>query len=153
METGADVEVTFAREPLLASWREALPLALAHNAETGLSLPLKPDTEMLLAMERAGALVLYTMRDGSELVGYALFGVALNALYGEVMAFQYALYVAMPYRGMPAMRFMRWQDAEIAALEGVRYIMRNVRPQRDYSRALVHMGYEERERGYIRRIS
>ena len=134
--------LAFSRERIADAWDEALPLLRANARETSI-LPREfdPDLDGILAAEAAGVLRAYTMRADGKLVGYTTFAVSPHFHFrGLIIATQDALFVSPEYRGRAALRFLRWQDDELAR-EGVDLIHRQVTVRRDYGRALDRIGY------------
>lgn len=143
----------FAREDLRA-WDEARALITKNHEETG-ALPTSdfaPSFPHYQAMERAGVLRVFTLRARvtRELAGYAIFLVGPHHDYPAVLfATQSVLYVAPAFRGLEALRFMRWQD-DVLLEGGMQVIMRSACKRNDYGPVLERMGYKAEETRYIK---
>jgi hypothetical protein len=69
----------FRRERVEDIWDEAWPLVMAHHATNGVKgLEFEPNRERYIAFDKADLLVMYTMRDGPLLFGYARSGVRVT---------------------------------------------------------------------------
>lgn len=158
MSNDSDIETrqtSFRRESVAECWDESIALMVGNHAETGFMRPedFKPDRSRYQAMFDLGILSLFTVRIFGALIGYALFVVSIHLHYSDtIWALQDVLYVKPEHRGRTAIRFIRWQDDELAA-DGVDLCYRHVSERNDYSRTLLRMGYELGERGYIKRFA
>jgi hypothetical protein len=126
----------------------------ANNAETGTlgEQEFVPDFDRYLQMEEGGYVRLFTARDEGKLVGYNLMMISTHPHYpGSLWAIQDTLYMAPEWRGFASIRFIRHVDAELRA-EGVKYLLRQVNVNRDFSRTLERMGYDQKEVTYMRRF-
>lgn len=146
--------VTFQLETIAATWESAFPLMLAHHREVG-PLPqerFRPDRAFYDNLERAGVLMVFTMRAESKLVGYGTFVVLpLHPFYPQsTWARQDCLYVAPAHRGPMASEFLRWQDDAIRERYPDVEIIRHVTPKKDYSPLLEALGYRPMEWAWIR---
>lgn len=145
--------LAFALEDLRA-WDDAISLIGSNHAETG-ALPdadFRPDRARYQALEQAGVTRVFTARGEASrvLVGYALFIVSPHPHYpGVVFAMQDVVYVAPAHRGAGAIAFMRFQD-DVLREQGAQVVYRHVTVRRDYSRALLAMGYRPEETRFIR---
>lgn len=146
--------LTYQRESLASTWHEGLDLIRANHAETGLpDERFDPDDARYFNLEAMNLMKLFTARYGDELVGYAVFLVAPHLHYkGVFWAMQDVLYVKPDHRGVGAVRFMEWQDEELAR-EGVERILRDVAERHDYHRTLERLGYEKVQTGYLRKVN
>lgn len=144
--------VAFAQESFAQVWDEAEALLFANHAETGMldHAEFEPDKERYLQIEATGMFRVFTARDQGRLVGYSLFFVSTHLHYRtKKFASPDTLFVHPDYRGLPAVRFIRWADDRLKA-EGVHYVYRHVSRKKDYSRTLERLGYEPVEVGYRR---
>ena len=144
---------TFALESIGAIWDEALPLVRDNHRETGaLSAEyFAPALARYQALEKAGALRVYTARAEGKLVGYATFILVLSHLHYPTLSFEFqdALYVRPDSRGILAIRFIRWQDQDLKAT-GVGASYRHNGCRKDYGRVLERLGYRPEEQRYVR---
>ena len=146
--------VKFAREKITDAWAEALPLMAAHREEVGVldANVFDPKLETYQKLDAAGVLWCFTARVDGRLVGYSLLTVSPHLHYPlTVWANQDALFMLPKYRGMKAIWFVNWIDAELAA-DGIDFVCRGVTEKNDYSRSLTTLGYEQIERVYMRRL-
>jgi len=144
--------VTFQRERIADAWDEALPLMLANHDETG-ALPgcdFAPDREKFEKIDELGMIRAFTARINGVLVGYAVFIVSPHLHYRDlVWGVQDVVFVLPAHRGRAAIRFLRWQDEELAG-EGVDLVYRHVEIKHDYSRTLLRMDYHAEEQRFVR---
>lgn len=146
--------ISFGRELLKDVWLEGVALTRANHAETGVlsAQDFDPDTKRYLTLEQQGLTRLFTMRLGSQLIGYAVFLVVPHLHYPKLLwAMQDVLYVSPDHRGPGAVKFILWTDEELKA-DGVQVIYRHVSERNDYSRTLLRMGYAPCERSYLKRL-
>lgn len=134
-------------------WDEALPLIHENHRETGVLGPAEfaPDRSRYELLEKAGVTIVYQARVAGALVGYALFILSLSHLHyaGTSWAMQDVLYVAPAHRGRHGIRFIRWQDAQLAA-QGLDLVYRHNCKRKDYGRVLERLGYQPEEVRYVR---
>lgn len=103
-------------------------------------------------LEDAGILRLFTIR-ATHLVGYSVFAVLPHPNYPRVVcATQDVTYVVPAHRGIRAVKFMQWCDRQLES-EGVHIIVRQVDDRVDYSRTLERLGYQPKERSFLRRLN
>lgn len=147
--------VTFQRERIRECQDEIQPLLVAHWREIAAyqDIPLDPDWVMYRQIEATGALRIYTVRDESMLVGYAVFFVRSNPHYkGSVQATQDILYLDPPFRKQRVgATFIEWCDAELRK-EGVQVVYHHVKLAFDFGPLLERLGYEALEKIYARRL-
>lgn len=147
------MSVTLARETVAQAWDDALPLIKANHAESG-ALPaadFDPHRESYEALEKIGILRVFSAREAVVLVGYAVFIVSPTHMHypKTCWAMQDVLYVDPSRRGVMPVRFLKWQDGELRS-DGVDLIYRHNTLHRDYSRLLLHLGYQAEEMRYFR---
>lgn len=146
----------YARERLADVQPELAPLTERHYDELGqVDMELAPDWARLLALEAAGVLVLFTVRDDARaLVGYAIFFVQPHIHYRHsVCAINDVIWLAPECRGGTGMRFLRYLDMGLAAL-GAQKIFYHAKPAHPaLGRALRHLGYTVVEHIYARGVA
>lgn len=142
------------REKIADCWDEGKDLILKNNAETGAveNEKFNPSLERYRQIEDLGMLRLFTMRDGSKLIGYCVMFVTPSLHYPDTTwAHQDVLYVVPEWRGFAAVKFLRFIDRQLKN-DGVDFVMRQVTEKKDFSRTLERMGYEVKETNYVRRF-
>lgn len=147
--------MNFQIEHIYEAWDEAIDLMDANHKETGSfdQTKFNPSRENYEKIEDVGMLKLFTARDGETLVGYAIFLVSPHLHYSSMLfAQQDVMFMDKAHRGIGAYRFMNWID-EVLAEMGVEVVIRSVHVRNDYSRALMKIGYEKIETGFMRRLN
>ena len=114
----APPDICFRTEPLTdALWDELMPLMAAHCAEVGpfRDLPFNPNKPAYERMWRAGALAIFTVRDGERLIGYAAFFVSPSLHhFPAIFAQADVLYVAPDERyNFIGLGLMRWVEVTL----------------------------------------
>ncbi len=148
--------VQFAPERLTDAVRHDIePLLFKHWGEVAhfKDIPLDPDWAFYAACDHAGVLRVYTARDEGKLVGYACYFVKANPHYQtSIQAVQDVLYLHPDYRGVPALRFIAWCDAQLAA-EGIDAVYQHLKAAHEHGhRAMQALGYTEVDRIYAKRL-
>lgn len=144
--------VEFAQENLIEAWDEMLTLARANAHEAGLfsTEEFTPDKKHYQACETFNLLQLFTARRDLSLIGYGLFLVHPHGHYPDKrVAVQDAFYFKPEARGYTAGKFLIWCDFQLKKM-GCDGVIRQVRKEADYSRALNTLGYREVETTYFR---
>ena len=147
----------FALEPLTPALQQDLgPLIAAHHDEVGhyRDIPFDLDWDTYFAVEKVGALRVFTMRDTeSELQGYGVFFVRPDVHCRSCLqAIQNALYLAPAHRGrMVGYRFIHWCDAQLKA-EGVQAVYQHCKASKDLGPLLTRQGYELVDLIYAKRL-
>lgn len=147
----------FALETLTPALQAELgPIIAAHKDEIAhyQDIPLDPDWESYYAIQGAGALRPFTLRDAAgELQGYAVFFVRPNGHYrSSLQAVQDILYLAPRWRGrMIGFRFIKWCDAQLR-VEGVQAVYQHCKASRDLGPLLKRLGYELVDLVYAKRL-
>lgn len=145
----------FARESSDTVMEEILPLLHEHYAEIAhyQDIPINIDIDAYLRAEAQGILRIYTVRNGIELIGYAIFGVKASIKYsGSLQAKQDVLYLAPAFRkGRVGMRFIQWCDTQLRG-EGVQVVYQHVKAAHNFGPMLERMGYELIDHIYGRRL-
>lgn len=157
-ETDTRLKVKFLREPLTPSLLEEMrPMNEAHYKEIAhyKDIPLKIDRQRYLALEAAGILRCYTVRDQDDhrLVGYAVFIVQFNMHYSDsLQAAQDVIFLAPEYRGQfLGSRFINWCDDRLRD-EGAQAVYQHVKVAHDFGKLLERLGYEPVDIIYARRL-
>lgn len=134
---------------------ELLPLFEGHYLEIAhyQDIVLAPDRDFYLNAERLGLLRLFTVREFSEIMGYAVFMVNKNPHYKfSLQASQDILYLAPKVRGgMNGYRFIKWCDEQLKN-EGVQVVYQHVKKKHDFGPLLERMGYRAVDTIYGRRL-
>ena len=148
------MSVSFQRENLAQFIPDALPLMRNHYAEVARyqDIPFDPDWDAYYSMESAGAFRVFTARDfDGSLIGYACFFVHRNLHYKTSrQAVQDVIYIDPSVRGF-GREFIGWCDDQLKG-EGVQVVYHHVKCAKDFSSALVKLGYEKIEYIYGRRL-
>jgi GNAT superfamily N-acetyltransferase len=132
---------------------EAMPLLVAHWQEIAhyQDIPLDPDIDAYLRMEKQGLVRAFAARRDGRLIGYAIYFVKHNPHYqASLQASQDILYLDPDHRGQ-GLRFVRWCDEQLAA-EGVQAVYHHVKASHNFGPALARMGYELVDLIYARRL-
>jgi len=119
-------------------WRE-----VANDRD---KIPLDPDWEKYRNMDKAGILVLMTVRDDGVMVGYSLFVVmSLTHYKSNTVAMNDIIYVHPKYRGpRVGMRFIEFCHKELAQSK-VHRICWHIKPVNNWTPILLRMGYRVEE--------
>ena len=138
-------EVTFQQEIFFKCMRELLPLWLDEWDEIKPDgRPLDPDWDAFVQREITGQLLLYTMRDGKKLVGYALSLIHPHPHFKSTLCgFLDGLYVLPTYREHAEDFIM--QNDELLANQHIQDIIIGVPPASWLLRALKKLGYGRTE--------
>ena len=144
--------ITYQLETWYDFFRDARKLLQDNNQETDLfNLALDVDEGLYEELEDTGWLKVYTMRKGSELVGYCVFMLFYNMHHRtSLQAKQDVLYINKGNRGR-CLPFLTYCDGELKEL-GVEFIHQCVPDMNDWSPVLKRMGYEKLETIYLRRL-
>jgi GNAT superfamily N-acetyltransferase len=136
-------------------WDEMYPLLEAHWEEIAhyKDIPLEPDVTAYAALEEAGALRCYTVRDADKLIGYAVFFVRRGMHYsGSLQAIQDVLFLLPEYRrGGTGPRLIRYSERQLAA-EGVQAVYHHCKITNRVGGLLVRLGYELIDEVYGKRL-
>lgn len=146
--------LAFGDVPIEGYWNEALAMMRENNAETGILTDdeFMPMLDRYIKIQQNGLLRVFVALRDNRLIGYAVFFIVPHMHSQKVIqAIQDVIYVRPEFRGITAVRFMKYMDSELAAIP-VTMIYRNVNVNNDYSRTLKRMGYELVESGWVRRI-
>lgn len=146
----------FARESSDTVINEIAPLLENHWAEIAHypDIPVGVDYDAYLRIEAKGALRIYTIRVGIELVGYALFTVNHSLHYSSsLQARQDVLYLDPTYRrGRVGWKFIAWCDTQLKA-EGVQVVHQHAKIAHPQLAVLLpRLGYEAVDVIWSRRL-
>lgn len=146
----------FQREQLtLELLNEAFPLLEKHYAEVAhyKDIPLDPDFERYLQVDKSGNIRAFTARDDlGVLIGYAVYFIHQNMHYrSSKQAVQDVIYIDPARRGFGA-KFISWCDAELLA-DGVQVVYQHIKAAHDFGPMLKRLGYELVDLIYARRLS
>lgn len=145
----------FDRQILSASFLTDVmwPLLERHYKEISAfqDIPLKPNFEKYLLMEKAGCLRCFTARHNGELVGYQVFFVNFNLHYStSYQAVQDVLFIEKTKRGMGmGEAFMDWCDHELAKI-GVELVYQHEKLAHPFGKLLKNLGYKQVENIHVR---
>lgn len=145
----------FQQERFSRFCQEALPLFVDHHKEVNdifdEGIEFDPNVEAFIKLDDNGALRVFTVRDGSELIGYCIHHVYKHLHFrNSLQSIQDAIYIAKKHRGI-GKQFISWVDDQLKS-EGVDAVYHSVSLRCDYSKALVELGYEKFETNYVRRL-
>lgn len=143
------------REPMTAVWDEIQPLLEKHWGEIAHfeDIPLSPRKEVYAAIDIAGKLRVFTVRDGGVLVGYAVFIVDFDIHYsGSKQAKQDVMFLEPDYRrgGNGAMLISHCDIA--LRVEGVQVVYHHVKTAHNFGPLLGSLGYEKVESVFAKRL-
>jgi GNAT superfamily N-acetyltransferase len=132
---------------------EARALFAAHfeEVDTFTDIPLSVDERLYEQAEKLGVLRVFTVRDGRELVGYAMFMVRLDHHRVTLLqAQQDVIYIRPDRRGIGA-EFIKWCEKQLAD-DGVQVIFHGVKSKHNWGRLLERQGYELTDLLYAKRL-
>lgn len=137
--------ITFATENIDGVIAEVGPLLELHYQELCMNkevVKLNPIWPQYRAVEQAGKLGVYTVRDDGVLVGYAAFFVTPHMHYADLMlATNDVLFLRSDYRlGTTGTRFVKY-CAQSLKIRGAHKIAFHIKLTLDWSPILVRLGY------------
>ena len=135
-------------------WDEILPMLHAHYEEVGhyKDIPLDPDKSVYLAMEEAGAIKVYTVREEGKLIGYAAYFIRKHPHHKDsLQASQDIIYVDPKHRGGVGKRLIKECDERLREL-GVQVVYSHLKAKHNFGPMLERMGYELQDLIYSRRL-
>lgn len=157
-ETSFDPKVDepfcFAREKAPKFYDEARDLITQHYSELGdPTAQFKPDLALFFAAEESNNLLVYTVRKGNKIAGYAIFIRFIHQHYmGEQVAECTALFLDPMYRGLGVGKgFLAWCDEQLK-LENVQVVYHHVKASNDFSPILTGIGYGLDDYLYSKRL-
>lgn len=131
---------------------EMFPLWIAHwneIAEDRNEIPLYPDLKRYAELEKGGALLTLTVRDGEKLVGYCIMFLTHHIHYSKTLfAINDVLYLDPAYRsGTNGIKLIK--DSERLAKDiGVTKITWHIKTNHNFGKILERMGYKMFEVNY-----
>lgn len=144
-------EFTFSVERMEAIQEEIKPLHLAHWRETEThshGLPFDPDYGTFIQYERAGRYVLFTLRDGLDLLGNCAMYINQSTHTQTLLATEDTLFLLPEARkGRTAFKFVEYIERSLHQL-GVREIAISVKLVNKAGRFFQVAGYKHVENGY-----
>lgn len=153
--TATATNVSFKIEHISEFLEEIKPLLEAHWEEIAhyKDIPLNPDYELYLAIEKTGALRCYTARTSSgELIGYSVHLLKYHPHYKQsLQANQDIIYIDPRYRGGVGGRFILWCDEQLKA-EGVQVVYHHIKAAHNFGKLLERFGYELQDLIYCKRL-
>jgi hypothetical protein len=149
--------ITYQLEKFVDVYPEVLGLLALHWEEVALNkdiIKLEPDVEMYKQHERDGALHLLTVRENGVIIGYHCSIVKPHLHYASSLtAFVDVYFVDPKKRDMPRVAMRMFKEAEkTLAQRGVQRISASTKIHLDKSSLLVHLGFSEAERVFIKVI-
>lgn len=147
--------ITYQGELVSDLWGEVEPLLQEHWEEIAAdkSIPLDPAKDQFQAMEDAGMLHCYTVRDIYTLIGYVCFVVTPGLHYkGSLQAHQDVLFLTPEYRrGRVGLKLLQYAEQRLAAL-GVEVAFHHVKRTNQVGRLLERLGYHLVDEVYAKRL-
>lgn len=149
-------KIKYAQESALEVIEEMDILTEKHWEEIAVNkdkIALNPDYEKYVALEDAGILKIYTVRDNGQLVGYFLVMVTPHLHYRDhIFAMNDIIYVDPTYRGSTiAYRLIKFAEQQLKA-DGVSVLMINMKVHAPFDRLLEGLGFSNTERVYTKFI-
>lgn len=142
------------REHAADIWDEVQPLLAEHYDEIAVdkhAIPLDPDKERYLAMEKNGGFVVFTARADGKLIGYAAFFVMQGLHYRSTkVGINDVLFVSKPWRNSRAGLVLVRESESYLRVIGVKKLVWHIKPEHDWSAILVHSGYALFERTFAK---
>lgn len=137
--------------------KEMLPMLEIHRQELSAyqDMPLKPDWEKYLALEKLDMFKCFTVRtDNDDLVGYAWFGIMPNMHY---MDYTYAiadiLYISQRYRGhFLGPKLIKFTEKYFKENTNVSVIIQKVKLAHNWGKLLTALDYKTVELSFQKRI-
>lgn len=133
----------FQEEKLKDCLEEAKPLLYAHWKEIAhyQDIEFAPDYEQYFRMEEAGVIKVFTAREQSVLVGYAVYFIRHHIHYKSCLcAYQDILFLDPNYRRTGGI-FIKWCDERLKEL-GVQLIIQHIKAAHNFGKMLERFGYE-----------
>lgn len=144
----------FRTESLGEAFIDMLPLINEHWYEVGMERDMPPDPDLTTYehLEKGKCLKVYTARsDDGELIGYCVMFVMPDIHYKDnIKASCDMLYLLPEYRGN-GLRFLEFVEKDLLESR-VKIVYHSVRPQKDYSKSLLAIGYRFEEKLYSKRL-
>jgi hypothetical protein len=142
--------ITMQREDITHDWFvEARRLLELHWDECACwkdKISLAPDEEKYLAAQKAGMLFLFTMRQGTDMLGYMIVMFSNHLHYkNNVFAYVDVLFIDPNWRkGLAAVKFMKWVEARVKEF-GADVMTYHIKTFHDYPALFKRLGFDEIE--------
>jgi len=143
----------YATEKLKDIIEELKPLFVKHWQEIAhyKDIELNPDYDKYQMMEEKGLLKIFTLRDNSDLIGYAVFVITFHPHYKQsLQAIEDIIFIDPARRGV-GKAFIKWCDEQLKVLD-VQEVVHHIKFAHDWSLVLVEMGYEKTEMRLSKRL-
>lgn len=150
-------QILYAKERFADVIDEAMPLLLEHWREIAAyqDIPLAIDRDEYQRIEDNGNLVIFTARLDGTLIGYSAFTVSINSHYSTsgLWAKGDVVYLDPVYRGSRiGLTFIKYCDDQLAEL-GIKAVIQHEKIAHPaLGRVLQHLGYDNIERIWARRL-
>lgn len=146
---------TFHREIASAAlFSEMLPLLQLHQEELAhyKDIELEPNFAQYEALENAGVLKVFTVRDEKwALIGYCVYFVSRHLHYTSTLqASQDLIFIHPDKRGFGS-KFIKWIDEQLRA-DGVQVVYQHIKAKKNFGPMLERQGYELCDLVYTKRI-
>lgn len=144
--------ITYAQEDFANYMLDAVPLWTEHFKEVALESmatkrPFAPDIRRYLALEESGNLAVFTAREDSKLVGYAVFIVNSPMHYKKtIYATNDALYIAPSARkGSVGIKFMKWCEQQLVMVSQnrIQIVQWRTKADHNFGKVLEALGYAQ----------
>lgn len=147
------MRIKFQRELFSDVIDELIPLVLAHYEEIAVykdRILLDIDFKLYMQMEQAEKFIVFTARDGEQMVGYSAFFWGPSPHYRNTLyAVNDVVFVKPEYRGNTGTTLAAFCEDQLKAM-GTQVITYHVKTAFDWSPALVKLGYESVEKILIK---
>lgn len=140
-------------EKLEDIYDEILPILKEHYLEIAhyKDIKFEPNISEYYRLEDIGIIKIYTVREESELIGYAVFIIKSHLHYkSSLTAGQDILYIKKEKRGF-GRDFINWCDGELKKL-GVQVVYQHVKANHDFGSMLETLDYKLVDKLYGRRL-
>lgn len=147
----------FSREVVCADFFEEIaPLMKRHYLEVAhyQDIPLQPNFDRYIEIEKAGNLRTFTARDEyHRLLGYAIFFVNFNMHYSDsLQAVQDVIYLEKSQRGHGIGKdFILWCDQKLSK-EGCQVVYHHVKDKHNFGPLLEGIGYRKVDLIFAKRL-
>ncbi len=144
--------ITYQRETYQVLLDEALDLFRTHSEESSERLdliPLEVNHQGYLRLEAANKLFVFTIRDGSKLIGYSKWIVSNPLHYkNSLTVSSTTIYVLPEYRkGLLGYKFIKWSIDQIKKRQ-IKRILIGIKPHHDFGKLLERLGATHFEKVY-----
>lgn len=148
--------ITYQVERLADIKIEVAPLLLRHWEEIALNrdtVPLDPNWDQYLFMDREGYLQITTAREDGKIVGYAAYFIAANLHYRSLVVADSDIFWLAPEKrkGMVGVKLLKAAEEHLKAV-GVNKIVNKVKLKHDVGAVFERLGYTPIERLYAKLV-